>query len=95
MALSRYQRKRIDELELFPGDILRINSELEPGWWIGEIVLPVDADNRKGQATILSIVIFIQKHKWTAPIFDEKILKIPHFKLIEIVVFYSSCDVSQ
>jgi len=63
MALSRYRRKRIDELDLFPGDILRINSELEPGWWIGEIVLPVDADNRKGQVTILSIVIFIQKHK--------------------------------
>ena len=63
MALSRYQRKRIDELELFPGDILRINSELEPGWWIGEIVLPLDADNRKGQVTILSaLILVIQKH---------------------------------
>jgi hypothetical protein len=62
MALSRYQRKRIDELDLFPGDILRINSELEPGWWIGEIVLPLDADTRKGQVIILSALILLSKN---------------------------------
>ncbi len=94
MALSRYQRKRIDELELFPGDILRINSELEPGWWIGEIVLPVDADNRKGQVTILSIVLFIRNTSELHQFSMKKYRKYPHVKLIEIVVFYSSCDVS-
>jgi hypothetical protein len=81
MSLSRYQRKRMDELDLFPGDILRINSELEPGWWIGEIVLPVDGDNRKGQVIILSAVIFF---------FIQKTIELHQFSMSKYRKFHTS-----
>ena len=37
----------IDELDLLPGDILQPVQEIEPGWWIGNLLLPAPAKHKK------------------------------------------------
>ena len=48
MADSRYSAGNVDEMSLTPGDIIRPDTFLEPGWWAGEIVFPVN-NQRAGQ----------------------------------------------
>ena len=36
--------RQVDEMNLAPGDILLPSHMLEPGWWVGEKVLPAEDD---------------------------------------------------
>merc|ERR1712059_133072 len=42
VAEFSYTARELDELNLVPGDILIPSSMLEPGWWVGKMVLPMD-----------------------------------------------------
>ena len=37
----------IDELNLMKGDILQPVQEIEPGWWIGNLLLPAPGQQSK------------------------------------------------
>ena len=45
---DRYCGVDLDELSLSPGDILRPDTALEPGWWAGQVVFPAN-NQRAGQ----------------------------------------------
>ena len=36
--MLRYSAQHIDELCLYPGDIIKPLGQLEPGWWAGKVV---------------------------------------------------------
>lgn len=42
VAKYKYSGVDVDELSLSPGDILRPDTALEPGWWAGQLVFPLN-----------------------------------------------------